>query len=142
MQPIENVTQYDPQYLTIKYFPADTWTNYTLFDDNRLSPTSLVDRAYQLTTFSGHRQGNTIEISMKSDGGRYEGMPAYRVFTFEIEGVGKKPTSVTASDGTALPAVANASGAKQGGWWYDAANHTLSVRLPWAYETNTLTITL
>ncbi|MDE5796362.1 MAG: hypothetical protein K2H75_04575, partial [Muribaculaceae bacterium] len=63
MQPIENVTQYDPQYLTIKYFPADTWTNYTLFDDNRLSPTSLVDRAYQLTTFSGHRQGNTIEIS-------------------------------------------------------------------------------
>lgn len=142
MQPIENVTQYDPQYLTIRYFPSDTWTSYTLFDDNRLSPTSLADRAYQLTTFSGRRHGNNIEISMKSDGGRYEGMPAYRVFTFEIEGVDKKPVSVTASDGTALPAVAKTSGTKQGGWWYDAANHTLGVRLPWAYEDNALTIVL
>ena len=51
--PIENVTQYDPQFITVRYYPSTNKSEYTMFDDNRLSPTSLADGNYQLTYFTG-----------------------------------------------------------------------------------------
>ena len=35
--PIENVEQYDPAFLTIKYFPSPDSSSFTMFDDDRKS---------------------------------------------------------------------------------------------------------
>ncbi|MDE7159647.1 MAG: DUF5110 domain-containing protein [Muribaculaceae bacterium] len=137
-RPIDNVTQYDPSTLTVKFFPAKEWTEYTLFDDDRKSPTSLEDGAYQLTTFSGCDQGGEVHIRLSSSGNGYEGMPPFRQLTFEVIGV-KKPKTVTASNGVPMPECVSVKAIRQSGWSYDAATRTLWLRLPWEYGVTELT---
>lgn len=136
---IENVTQYDPSVLTLYYFPSDEVTSYTMFDDDRLSPVSLEEGKYQLSTFSGSYGGGRLEINMTTDGNLYEGMPRYRDITLVVPGVTAAPHEVSLSDGTPLPAVAGKDLTSKTGWIYDAATRTLRVRFPWAYEALTLT---
>lgn len=131
-QPIENVTQYDPQMLTVFYFPSEEKTEYTLFDDDRKSPTSLADGAYQLTTFTGQQQGKEISISLSSNGGSYPDMPAVRMMTFNIINVAK-PSAVTLSDGSPMQEFETPKMIRQYGWCYDSATRTLTFRFPWAY---------
>lgn len=128
-QPVENTGDYDPAYLTVKYYPSDSRSSYTLYDDDRKSPTSLQDETYQLITFTGCKAGNRLDIGLSARG-RYEGMPEVRVITFEVEGCGSRPREVTLSDGTALSECVPAADCTQG-WRYDSRSHTLSISLPW-----------
>ncbi|MDE6768445.1 MAG: DUF5110 domain-containing protein, partial [Muribaculaceae bacterium] len=139
MQPIENVTQYNPQLLTIRYYPANKETNYVLFDDDRKSPTSLADGKYQLTYFTGVKSARDIEISLRTNGGTYTDMPAVRIMTFEIIDVAK-PKSVSLSDGTDLPEFGSLKMIRQYGYTYDSATRTLSIRFPWNYTPISLNI--
>ncbi len=93
-KPIENTSQYNPESLTVRYYPSDERSEYTLYDDDRLSPTSIEEGKYRLTAFSGRRSGQSIEIEAAGNGGTYEGAPATQTITFEIEGVERRPTSV------------------------------------------------
>lgn len=136
---IDNVSQYNPKFLTVKYFPAKEWSNFTLFDDNRISPTSLEDGEYQLTTFSGSKQGNEIYIAMETEGS-YQGMPEFRMLTIEVVGVDKSPKSVESSDGTPMPKAVSLKAIRQSGWYYDKASKILYMRFPWDYKRNTLTV--
>ena len=138
-RPIQNVTEYNPQFLTIKYFPSAEKTEYTLFDDNRLSPTSLVDDEYQLINLCGCRTGNEIEISLSDNGGRYEGMPDFRMLTFEIPALSKSPAEVLIDD-RAIEKAVSSKAIRQQGWTYDAATRTLTVRLTWTYTPTTIRI--
>ena len=138
-QPIENVTQYNPQFITVRYYPSAKETNYTLFDDDRKSPTSLADGKYQLTTFTGEKSARGIEIAMRTNGGSYVGMPEVRMMTFEIMDVAK-PKNVSLSDGTQLEEAGSMKMIRQYGYVYDAATRTLSVRFPWNYTPLSLTI--
>ncbi|MDE5881304.1 MAG: DUF4968 domain-containing protein [Muribaculaceae bacterium] len=139
MQPIENVTQYNPQLLTIRYYPANKETNYVLFDDDRKSPTSLADGKYQLTYFTGVKSARDIEISLRTNGGTYADMPTVRIMTFEIIDVAK-PKSVSLSDGTDLPEFGSLKMIRQYGYTYDSATRTLSIRFPWNYTPISLNI--
>ena len=138
-RPIQNVTEYNPQFLTIKYFPSAEKTEYTLFDDNRLSPTSLVDDEYQLINLCGNRSGNEIEISLSDNGGRYEGMPDFRMLTFEIPALAKSPAEVLIDD-RAIEKAVRPKAIRQQGWTSDAATRTLTVRLTWTYTPTTIRI--
>ena len=138
-RPIQNVTEYNPQFLTIKYFPSAEKTEYTLFDDNRLSPTSLVDDEYQLINLCGNRSGNEIEISLSDNGGRYEGMPDFRMLTFEIPALAKSPAEVLIDD-RAIEKAVSPKAIRQQGWTYDAATRTLTIRLTWTYTPTTIRI--
>ena len=138
-QPIENVTQYNPQLLTVRYYPSNKETSYTLFDDDRKSPTSLADGKYQLTTFTGEKSARGIEISLRTNGGVYPDMPEVRMMTFEIMDVAK-PKSVKLSDGTDLPEAGSLKMIRQYGYVYDAATRTLSIRFPWNYAPLSLSI--
>lgn len=131
MKKMENTSEYDPSVLTVKYFPAKEWTEYTLFDDNRLSPTSLADGEYQLTTFSGSKQGNEIYVDISSKGS-YREMPAVRMITLEIVDVAKP--QVVELDGEKLPSAVSVKAIRQLGYCYDATTRTLSVVLPFAYR--------
>lgn len=122
-RPIENVSQYDPAYLTVKYFPARESSSFTMFDDNRLSPTSIQDGEYQLTTFTAIPEGRSVEIKISSEGG-YREMPKSREITLEIPGISTpREVSVPKSD-----------------WKYNASNRTLTVRIKFEYNPISLTI--
>lgn len=129
---IENVGQYDPQQLTVRYYPSPVETEYVLYDDNRISPASLSDGAYQLTFFNGEKKGDKIIISLRTNGGKYEGMPSVRMITLDIIDV-PRPASVSLSDGTPMQEAVSVKAIRQYGWAYDASTRTLSVRFPWTY---------
>ena len=139
LEPVQNVQDYDPQLLTVRYYPSAEETSFTMFDDNRLSPTSLEDGAYQLTTFTGRKDGDYINISMETDGGSYEGMPEFRMLTMQIVDVAR-PRSLQLSDGTRLEQAASPKAIRQYGWSYDAATRMLTVRFPCAYTNTSLEV--
>lgn len=140
-QPIENVTQYDPQLLTVRYYPSKEETSYTMFDDNRLSPTSLEDGTYQLTTFTGKQAGKMISIAMSTNGGKYEGMAEFRQLTMEVVDV-VCPKSVRLSDGTVLEQFESARMIRQYGWTYDNKTRRLTIIFPWDYKPQEVEIQL
>ncbi|MDE6299696.1 MAG: DUF5110 domain-containing protein [Muribaculaceae bacterium] len=130
--PIENVTQYNPGVLTIRYYPAKKGekSSYTLYDDNRISPTSLADGNYQLTHFTGENKGKEMVISLASEG-KYEGMPDVRMLTMQLMDV-KNPKKVTLSDGMKREEMMSVKMIRQYGWSYDDSTRTLYVRFPYA----------
>lgn len=136
-RPIENVSQYDPKFLTVKYFPSSQSSSFTIFDDNRLSPTSLADGEYQLTTFTAVPQGKRLEIDIESDGA-YKEMPSVRMITLEILGIAR-PASVKL-DGQRLEAVSTPKAIRNAAWYYDAASRTLTVGFGYGYKPMKLTI--
>ena len=138
--PINNVTEYDPSQLTVRYYPANFTTEYVLFDDNRMSPTSLEKGAYQLITFSGAKSANTTTVSLTANKGKYVGMPSSRIITLQLMNV-EKPSKITLSDKTAIKEAASLEALGDKGWVYDSSSKMLSIKLPWNYKALTATIT-
>lgn len=135
--PIENVTQYDPTFLTVKYFPAAKQSSYTLFDDNRLSPTSLHDGQYQLIFFNAVPKAKGFEIAISSEGA-YDGMPQLRMLTFEVPGIAKPSTVIV--DGQKLEQVSTPKAIRNSAWSYDAATKTLTIGFGFNYTPLTLRV--
>lgn len=128
-QLIENVSQYNPALITVRYFPSDEPSSYTLFDDDRLSPVSIEEGNYLLTTFAGRRDGNIIQLTVTTSGNGYEGMPETRMLTFEIP-MTKTPTGVENGDGVQFPEAISPKAIRQYGWSYDKTTRRLTVRTP------------
>lgn len=112
-QPIANVREYDPSKLTVKYFPSDSESNYTLFEDDRKNPESLTRKEYRLTTFKGWRSGKEVYVIIDSEG-TYPGMPAKQAITLEIIGT-PRPAKVTGGE-----------------WSYDVRTRTLRVEVSYS----------
>lgn len=124
---IANTSEYDPTLLTVRYYPAKEWSEYTLFDDDRKSPTSLADGRYVLTTFTGSRQGDETYVDISSEGS-YKGMPTVRMFTLDVMN-SARPKSVTVN-GQELHGAVSLKAIRQYGYHYDAASRVLSVVFP------------
>ncbi|MCM1153282.1 MAG: DUF5110 domain-containing protein [Muribaculum sp.] len=140
--PIDNTGEYDPSKLAVVYFPAKQKSEYVLFDDDRKSPTSLEDGAYQLTTFRGVESSRSIDIEISSEGG-YPDMPAGRMITMEIRNVKKKPVNVSLGDGSGTIKMDESGSEKsirQYGWTYSMKDRTLRIVFPYAYTPLSLTI--
>ena len=129
LKPVENVNDYNPGYVTVRYYPSEEETSYNMFDDNRLSPTSLEDGAYQLTTFTGRGDKESITIGISSKGS-YEGIPESKELTLEVIDVAK-PKCIHQADGSTLPGSA---------WKYDAKTRQLTVTVNWPYKSEKLEI--
>lgn len=129
---IENVEQYNPMFLTVKYFPSEKESSFTLFDDNRKSPVSLENNDFQLTTFKGSSIAGKTEISISAKG-KYEGMPDSRILTIAIPNV-KKPASVSLSNGIQMDENASLKAIRMNGWNYDLKSKTLYIRFPYDYK--------
>ena len=137
-RPLNNTSEYNPSFLTVKYFPSAEETSYVLFDDDRKSPTSLEDRQYQLTTFKGSYKAGKLSISISSEG-TYKGMPkGGRQLTILVEDVAK-PKTLSATGIGVLPEGASAKAIRQYGWTYDPRARQLTIKLPYAYEPITVT---
>lgn len=136
-QPIENVSQYDPTFLTVRYYPSKEASAFSMFDDNRLSPTSIEDGEFQLITFRATPQGKRTVIDITSEGS-YKEMPEVRMFTFEIPNI-PKPVSVMV-DGEKLQNVSTPKAIRNSAWSYDSASRTLTVGFGFNYKPLTLVI--
>ncbi|MDE5661588.1 MAG: DUF5110 domain-containing protein, partial [Muribaculaceae bacterium] len=94
--PMENTGDYRADRFTVNYYPGDnSRSEYTLYDDNRLSPDPLTGRDYRLLTFRGSADKSEIDIEVKSEG-TYEGAPGRIELTFEIYAQTSAPSKVTA----------------------------------------------
>ena len=136
--PIENVTQYDPTFLTVRYYPDTRNTTYTLFDDNRMSPTSLEDNQYQLINLSGEKSFSGVTVNLQTNGGKYPGMPASRMITLEAMDV-DDPTQVFLSDKSQMERFESPMTIRQYGYCYDPETRTLTIKFAWNYKPLTVT---
>lgn len=139
LEPVENVADYDPQLVTVRYYPSPEKTEYTMFDDDRLSPTSLRDGAYNLTHFTGEASARSIEIGLSSEGS-YEGMADFRQMTLQVVDC-SRPASVELG-GELLAEGPSPKAIRQSGWSYDAASRVLTVKFPWPFVSTTLRVGL
>ncbi|MCH5224063.1 MAG: DUF5110 domain-containing protein [Muribaculaceae bacterium] len=139
--PIENVTQYDPTFLTVRYYPSYTPTEYTLYDDNKMSPTALEDKAYQLINFLGQKEAGEIKVSLTTNGGKYPGMPQSRMITLKLMDV-DRPVKVALSDNSRMEEFDSEKAIRQYGWNYDSATRTLILKFAWNYKPLTVTTSL
>lgn len=127
--PIENVTQYDLHALTVDYYPGAEPAEYTLFDDDRKSTSSLSDGNFLLTTFRGQQlPGGEINLSVTSDKSPsvFDWMPNSRQLTLQVKLMAKAPKSVSVSDadGSEYRPLPKAD------YKYDARTRTLTLTLP------------
>jgi alpha-glucosidase (family GH31 glycosyl hydrolase) len=104
-----NTGDYNPGKLTVNYYPVEgVKSSYTMFDDNRKSPTSLKDAQYRLIDFAGEmsQDGAKIEVEISAKGG-YVGAPKTVDMALVINGVdgaynatvNGKAVKATAADG-------------------------------------------
>ena len=94
MEKIDNVRQYNPAKLTVRYYAGPVSSSYTMYDDDRVSPTSLADGQYALIRFEGNGKSVTITPT-----GSYKGMPAQRDITLEVISKGRSRSyHVTVAD--------------------------------------------
>ncbi len=98
---IENVGEYKPTRLTVRYYPSSEETEYTMFMDDRSNPVSLEENDYQLTVFKGQQKGGQINVSVNSEGS-YKGMSEVRMLTLEIPGYGASAPYSVVVDGQKL----------------------------------------
>ena len=125
---VENTGDYDPRFLTVKYFPSDAESEYTLFEDDRKSPTSLEDKEYALITFKAVRKGAARTITVATDGG-YKGMADTKMIDLQIVGAAA-PKKIT-WNGTVLPKAVSRKAIRQYGYVYDAATRTATLVFPY-----------
>lgn len=142
--PIANTEEYDPTYLTIKYFPSEIKTSYTLFDDDRHSSDTIENGNYQLTTFTGEAKDSRIAIFISSSG-FYSNMPQNRIITLIIPAIEKDPKTVTLNieNNMIIPMYekeANKISTSEYGWHFDSDTKTLTMRFPWDYKSIALEI--
>lgn len=136
-RPVENVEQYDPAYLSVRYYPAAEKSEYTLFEDNRKSPTSIDDGEYALIKFEGERKDGATEVKITTEGG-YKEMPEMKMMEFEVIGIASPKQIMW--NGTELTRSQSLKGIRQYGYVYDAATRTAHLRFPYPPGVTTLTI--
>ncbi len=128
-----NTSDYDPSRYTIYYYPRGGESEFTMFEDDRLSPSSLDKKEYSLITFHGDDSGKEIKINV-SMSGTYPGAPATRHLVFMLPGI-DKPEAVTIN-GRPLKL-----SEKESGWYYNNDKDTLEIRTKWI-PLQPLTITI
>lgn len=125
---VENTGDYNPAFLTVKYFPTDAKTSYTLFEDDRKSPESIEQKEYALIHFEGEKKGSETNITVTTEGG-YKGMPETKMLDLQIIGT-SAPKNVT-WNGTELAKGISRKAIRQYGWLYDAKTRTVTVIFPY-----------
>ncbi len=126
---MENTGDYNPAVYTVNYYPVEdakaaglcprcatkiARSSFTLFEDNRQSPTSIADNRFALIEFNADNGADAMTLTARIEGS-YDGMPSKRTIAFKIFNVAK-PAGIEA----------NGAKAKQS---YDAASRVLTVTL-------------
>lgn len=131
--PMQNTGDYKANDYTIKYFPADGKSSYTLYEDDRKSTSSIPNKEYKLLTFTADNTSQLLKIDMSQSGNGYANMPISREVTFEILALQSSPVGVTL-DKTELVKSATKADLKTGSYFYDVKASTLWIKCSWASD--------
>lgn len=93
---MNSTADYRADSFTINFFPVPgTSSEYTLYDDDRLSPKALENGDYRLINFKTETTAaGTSSIKISSEG-NYPGAPSKISFDFKVLGLDFEPSSVT-----------------------------------------------
>ncbi|MDE5651846.1 MAG: DUF5110 domain-containing protein [Muribaculaceae bacterium] len=136
-RPIENTSEYDPTFLTVRYYPSAEKTSYRLFDDDRKSPESIAKEEYAWLEFTGEKADGEIKIGLSTTGG-YVGMPEGRMIDLNVVGVAAPKKIVW--NGITLQRALSRKAIRQYGYIYDAATRTATIVFPYDHSRTDITI--
>lgn len=136
---MRSTEKYDPSRFLIKYYTGAKKSEYTLFDDDRVSTRTIDDKKYQLIKFLSRENDEYITISLDTEGWGYANMPEQRNFTFEVISLDKAPQKVLLGK-TKLKKVKSKADLVNNSYYYESGTNTLWTRFSWKYDSETLTI--
>ena len=136
-RPIENTSEYDPTFLTVRYYPSAEKTSYRLFDDDRKSPESIAKEEYAWLEFTGEKADGKINIGLSTTGG-HVGMPEGRMIDLNVVGVAAPKKIVW--NGITLQRALSRKAIRQYGYIYDAATRTATIVFPYDHSRTDITI--
>lgn len=90
---MENVGDYNPDKLDIRYYASDQPSQYTLFDDDLHSTATLMNDCYRLIRFNAEPNGKSCVITIKGEG-TFSGASAKKEYRLTLPGVTAKPKQV------------------------------------------------
>ena len=91
---MENTGDFRADKYTVNYYPYLGQSEFTMYDDDRKSTTSLKDNAYSLITFKGDADMEGIEITAEAKG-TYPGAPKVKDMTFVVHLINGSPAEVS-----------------------------------------------
>lgn len=136
---MRSTEKYDPSRFLIKYYTGAKKSEYTLFDDDRVSTRTIDDKKYQLIKFLSRENDEYLTISLDTEGWGYANMPEQRNLTFEVISLDKAPQKVLLGK-TKLKEVKSKADLVDNSYFYESGTNTLWTRFSWKYDSETLTI--
>ncbi len=119
---MENTLDYDPSRYTVNVYAANgAKGEFTMFEDDRKSTSSLRDNAYSLITFTDSLTKSKLSLSAVNSG-TYIGAPTTKELTFKVTGLDKAPRTLTV----------NGKKTSSKTWSFDKKSKVLTVRTSWA----------
>lgn len=99
---MENTGEYDASRYTVRYYPrGDVRSSYTMYEDNRLSNSSLERGDFALIQFDGDASAKEIRVKMELTGD-YPGMAAAKEISLELPGIAPTDISGVTVNGKAV----------------------------------------
>ena len=115
---MENTGDYNPEKLTVNYYPVENVNSqFTLFDDNKLSTGTISSGEYRLIKFTGSNGGSQINATCE---GSYPGAPTTINITFVIHRAAS-PAKLLVNGRNLTPK-------------FNAENHTLTFNIRWPVD--------
>ena len=94
-KPLMNTKAYSTAELMVTYLPSEDESEYTLFDDDGNSKSSIQKKAYELITFTSSGWGDSCTFTISSNNGKFAGKPLSRRFNLAIPSLEELPEKVT-----------------------------------------------
>lgn len=117
---MENTGDFRADKYTVNYYPYLGQSEFTMYEDDRRSTTSLKDNAYSLITFKGDADMEGIEITAEAKGS-YHGAPKVKDMTFVAHLINGNPAEV----------MINGKKAAKKTWKFQSDKGTLTIHTTW-----------
>lgn len=101
---MKNTMDYTGHKLQVTYYPSADTSEYTMFDDNGKSRTSLEKGQYELLYFAAFPGEKCTRITVSSNQGSFEGKPSGREILLKIPAMAMEPKTVHIN-GRSIPLV-------------------------------------
>lgn len=90
---MSNTRDYDPNRLTVMYYPDNAPSEYTMFEDDMATPTAITANGGRTITFRGESNLRTVQIRINA-AGEYPGMKQYKQIEVVVNNITAKPAKV------------------------------------------------
>jgi oligosaccharide 4-alpha-D-glucosyltransferase len=90
-----NMDQYTGKNLRVNYYYSADTSSFTMYDDDGKTNKSWAKNQFELITFSSSQKKSKQVIEVKSNDGKYFGIPNERNMTILLIGLPNKPSKIS-----------------------------------------------